>query len=106
MSSFYTRDKIKIIPITKTPGTGELKKGKSFTVKVMVEDETTMISGGSGRGVQSDLYIFAPAKTVIKKGDIIQVVERFGASVDEPERTVIKVATEGSFRESHKDVFA
>lgn len=106
MSGLYTRDKMKITPITKAAGTGELTKGVSFTVKVMVEDETNIISGGSGRDVQSDVYIFAPPKTAVKKGDIIQITERFGEAVTEPERTVVKVASYGSFSESHKEVYA
>jgi len=106
MSGLYTRDKIKVTPVTKAPGTGALTRGLAFFVKVMVEDETNMLSGGDGRPVQSDLYIFTPPKTAIKKGDIIQITERFGEVVTEPERTVIQVSGYGSMTESHKEVYA
>ena len=106
MSGFYGRDKITIIPITKAAGTGALTRGVSFDVKVMIEDETNMISGGNGRQVISDVYIFVPPKTAIKKGDIIKVIERFSKTVVEPERTVIQASAFGDSLESHIEVYA
>lgn len=106
MSGFYGRDKVRITPITKTPGTGEITKGVPFNKKCMVENESNTLSGGSGRPVQSDVYIFMPPKTPIKKGDIVQVVEQFGETVIEPERTVIKTSPYGGFSKSHIEVYA
>ncbi len=107
MSGMYTRDKIRITPVTKQEGTGAITEGTPFDVAVMVEEETNIISGGNGRDIKSDIYIFAPPKTAIKKGDIIQVIEKFGEIVeDEPERTVIQVSPYGSLKESHRDVYA
>lgn len=107
MSGMYTRDKIKVIPVTKAQGTGAITRGTSFNVKVMAEEETNIISGGAGRPVQSDIYIFAPPQTAIKKGDIIQIIEKFGQVVtDEPERTVLQASPYGSLSESHMEVYA
>ncbi len=103
----YARAKIRITPVTKQDGTGAITRGTPFDVRVMVEEETNIISSGAGRDIKSDIYIFAPPKTAIKKGDIIQVIEKFGATVEgEPERTVIQVSPYGSFKESHRDVYA
>ncbi len=106
MSGFYARDKVKITPITKTPGTGDLIKGVSFDIKVMAEDETNMVSGGSGRPVQSDIYFFMPPGTAVKIGDLVQVIERFGKVVTEKEKIVLQVSPYGSFTESHREVYA
>jgi hypothetical protein len=107
MAGMYTRDKIKVIPITKAMGTGAITRGTSFNVKVMIEEETNMISGGAGRPVQSDIYMFVPPGTAIKKGDMIQVIEKFGKVIaGEPERTVLQVSPYGSYVESHMEVYA
>lgn len=106
MSGYYSRDKVKITPITKDPGTGAITRGTAFNIKCMVENETKMVSGGSGRPVQSNVYVFMPPETSIKKGDIIQVVEQFGEIVTEPERTVIQASKTGGFSQTHKEVYA
>ena len=106
MSGFYARDKVKITPITKDVGTGDETRGTAVFLKCMVENESNLISGGSGNPIRSDVYIFMPPKTSIKKGDIIQVTEQFGELVTEPERKVIQVSPYGSYKESHREVYA
>ena len=106
MSGYYTRDLVRITPVTKDSGTGAITTGTPVSVKCMVENTTSMVSGGSGRPVASEVYIFMPPETVIKKGDIIQVIEQFGALVTEPERTVIQASLYGGFRQSHQEVYA
>lgn len=107
MSAFYRRDQILVTPITKAAGTGAITRGAAYYEKVMIEEETNMISGGSGRDVQSDIYIFASPKTTIKKGDIIQVTKKFGKTITgDPERIVLQTSPYGSRTQSHMEIYA
>ncbi len=106
MSGFYTRDKVLITPITKAPGTGAITPGTPVEVSVMAEDETQTITGGNGRPVESNIYFFMPSGTVVKIGDYVQVIERFGKTVTEKERIVLQVSPYGDLSESHREVYA
>lgn len=105
MAGFYLRDRVRIYTVTKTPGTGEISS-TSFESPAMVEEESKMIDDGNGRDVESKYYTFLPPGTAIKKGDKIQIIERFGTEVTEKERIVIQVPPYGSWSRSHIEVYS
>lgn len=103
--SYEYPDQIKITPVIRDQSFRSEIKGTPYYSDAQIEVEDRIQYDTNGQPLDPRVLVLLPAKTIIKKGDIVNIIKLHGASYSVTfDYHVISAFPVGSVAESHIEV--